>query len=102
MPYFIFAFEEVGRAGVGKNKGQYCLEKVFGLNNGEEMLIYDGKSHFKDDFHTIDSREITSQGESPDPYRVKLRFLTPARIKYNGKFIDDVGFGLCFHDFHPW
>jgi len=54
MPYFIFAFEEVGRVGVGKNRGQYCLEKVIGLNNGQETLIYDGKSHFKDDFHTID------------------------------------------------
>ena len=31
MPYFIFAFEEVGRVGVGKNKGQYSIEKVIGM-----------------------------------------------------------------------
>lgn len=98
MPYFIFAFEEVGRVGVGKNRGQYCLEKVIGLNNGEETLIYDGKSHFKDDFHTIDSGDIMSQDELPDPHRAKFRFLTPARIKYNGKFIDDANFEVLIRN----
>jgi CRISPR-associated endoribonuclease Cas6 len=98
MPYFIFAFEEVGRVGVGKNKGQYSLEKVIGMNNGEKTLIYDGKSHFRDDFHTIDSREIMGQGELPDSCRVKLRFLTPARIKYNGKYIDDANFEVVIRN----
>jgi CRISPR-associated endoribonuclease Cas6 len=98
MPYFIFAFEEVGRIGVGKNRGQYCLLKVVSKNNGEDTLIYDGKSHFRDDFHTIDSGEIIKAGELPDPYHVKLRFLTPARIKYNGKFIDDANFEIVIRN----
>jgi len=98
MPYFIFAFEEVGRVGVGKNNGQYSLEKVIGMNNGEETLIYDGKSHFRDDFHTIDSNAIINVGELPDSHRVKLRFLTPARIKYNGKFIDDANFEVVIRN----
>ena len=98
MPYFIFAFEEVGRVGVGKNKGQYSLEKVIGLNNGKEKLIYDGKSHFKDDFHTRDSEEIMKDIDSCDPHHVKLRFLTPARIKYNGKFIDNANFEIVIRN----
>jgi len=28
MPYFIFAFEEVGRVGVGKNKANIHLKKL--------------------------------------------------------------------------
>lgn len=72
MPYFIFAFEEVGRVGVGKNNGQYSLEKVTGMNNGEESLIYDGKSHFRDDFHTVDSNDIMKVGELPNFQHVKL------------------------------
>jgi CRISPR-associated endoribonuclease Cas6 len=34
----------------------------------------------------------------PDPYHVKLRFLTPARIKYNGKFIDDANFEIVIRN----
>jgi CRISPR-associated endoribonuclease Cas6 len=98
MPYFIFAFEEVGRVGVGKNNGQYSLEKVIGMNNGEESVIYDGKSHFRDDFHTTDSNDIMKEGELPDSYRVKLRFLTPTRIKYNGKFITDTNFEIVIRN----
>ncbi|MCE8429906.1 MAG: hypothetical protein J5U19_16155 [Candidatus Methanoperedens sp.] len=60
-----------------------------GMNNGEETLIYDGKSHFNDEFHTIDSFDIIKEGELSDSHRVKLRFLTPAIIKYNGKLITD-------------
>lgn len=98
MPYFIFAFEEVGRVGVGKNKGQYSLEKVISMNRDKEMLIYDGKSHFRDDFNAIDSDEIINVGELPNSHRVKLRFLTPARIKYNGKFIDDTNFEVVIRN----
>ncbi|TRZ89595.1 MAG: CRISPR system precrRNA processing endoribonuclease RAMP protein Cas6 [Methanosarcinales archaeon] len=98
MPYFIFAFEEVGRVGVGKNKGQYSLEKVISMNKDKETLIYDGKSHFRDDFNAIDSDEIINVGELPNSHRVKLRFLTPARIKYNGKFIDDTNFEVVIRN----
>lgn len=98
MPFFIFAFEEVGRVGIGKNKGQYSLEKVSGMNSGEETLIYDGKSHVKDEIHTLDSNEIMKEGELPNSARVKLRFLTPARIKYNGKFIDYANFEIVIRN----
>lgn len=98
MPFFIFAFEEVGRVGVGRNKGQYSLEKVIGMNNGEDTLIYDGKSHFRDDFSTIDSNDIINEGEISNSQRVKLRFLTPARIKYNGKLITDANFEIVIRN----
>jgi CRISPR-associated endoribonuclease Cas6 len=98
MPFFIFAFEEVGRVGVGKNKGRYSLEKVIGMNNGEETLIYDGKSHFRDYFQTMDSNDIMKEADLADPYHVKLRFLTPARIKYNGKFIDNANFEIMIRN----
>ena len=98
IPFFIFAFEEVGRIGVGKNKGKYSLEKVIGLNNGEEVLIYDGKSHFRDDFHTMDSMEIMKEGVMLNSSRVKLRFITPTRIKYNGKFTSDLNFEVVMRN----
>ncbi len=98
IPFFIFAFEEVGRMGVGKNNGTYLLEKVISVNNGEDVLIYDGKSHFRDDFHTLDSREIMNEGIMDNPTRVKLNFTTPTRIKYEGKFTVDLNFEIVMRN----
>ncbi|MDY6856503.1 MAG: hypothetical protein SWO11_17730, partial [Thermodesulfobacteriota bacterium] len=55
IPYFVLAFEELGRMGIGKNKGKYRLEEVFSLNGNEEMLIYDSKSHIKEGYEALDS-----------------------------------------------
>ena len=33
IPYIIFAFEELGRIGIGKDKGKYSIEKVISFNN---------------------------------------------------------------------
>lgn len=98
MPFFIFAFEEVGKIGVGKNKGKYSLEKVTGINNGEETLIYDGKSHFRYYFLTLDSEEIMNEGKMFDSKIARLRFLTPARIKYNGKLTADANFEILMRN----
>jgi len=58
IPYIIFAFEELGRIGIGKDKGKYSLEKVISINNDREILIYDGDSHILDDFCVMDSTEL--------------------------------------------
>jgi hypothetical protein len=61
IPYIIFAFEELGRTGIGKDKGKYSLEKVISINNDREILIYDGDPHIRDDFYMMDSAELVRQ-----------------------------------------
>ncbi len=56
IPYFIFAFEELGRMGIGKNKGKYFIEKVISMYKDKEIIIYDGNSHFKDNYRIIGVR----------------------------------------------
>jgi len=100
LPYFIFTFEELGRMGIGKDKGKFFLQEVYGLNLEEgEKLIYRGEQRkllnlfsiqypFRDGFDqygSVDGREETDE--------LTLRFLTPIRIKYNGT----VGHELEFH-----
>jgi hypothetical protein len=53
IPYFIFGFEELGRVGIGKNNGTYSIEKVMSCYKERELLIYDGDSHFRDDYQVI-------------------------------------------------
>lgn len=98
IPYFIFAFEELGRRGIGKNNGKYDLDKVISVHENIEVLIYDGNSHFRDNYLVIDSVELVNVAAKLDQHRVTLRFLTPARIKYKGKFTMDITFEIIIRN----
>lgn len=98
IPYFIFAFEELGRIGIGKNKGKYSLEKVISLNKDKEIIIYDGNSHFRDDYQVIDSAELIQEASQLNYHQVTLCFLTPARIKYEGKLTMDIDFEIVMRN----
>jgi hypothetical protein len=98
IPYFIFAFEALGRIGLGKNKGNYDLEKVLSMNekSDTEKLIYNGDSHIKEDHSVIDSADLL---RSPHDYhQVSLRFITPTRIKYGGKLTKDIDFEIVMRN----
>ncbi len=98
IPYFIFAFEEMGRIGIGKNKGKYSLEKVISLNDHKDILIYDGKSHFKDNFQVSDSSDLIQDAAKFNRGEITLRFLTPVRIKYKGKLPRDIDFEIVIRN----
>lgn len=98
IPYFIFAFEELGRIGIGKNKGKYRLEEVIGINNGKEILIYDGESHIKEEYGIIDFTDLIREASQLNYQQVTLRFLTPTRIKYGGKLTKDIDFEIVMRN----
>lgn len=98
IPYFIFAFEELGRTGIGKNKGKYSLEKVISLDKDREMLIYDGESHFRDDYYVMDSADLLQEASQHGYNKVTLRFLTPTRIKYEGKLTINIDFEVVMRN----
>ncbi len=98
IPYFIFAFEELGRIGIGKNKGKYSLKKVISLHKDREMLIYDSHSHFRYDYQVIDSAELIHEASQLNYHQVTLRFLTPARIKYEGKLTINTDFEVVMRN----
>ena len=98
IPYIIFAFEELGRIGIGKDKGKYSLEKVISINNDRELLIYDGKSHIQDDFYVMDSTELVRQAAQLNYQQVTFHFLTPTRIKNNGKLTIDIDFVIILRN----
>ncbi len=98
IPYFIFAFEEMGRTGIGKNKGKYSLEKVISLKDHRDILIYDGKSHFKDNFQVIESGDLIQDAAKFNHREMTLRVLTPVRIKYEGKLPRDIDFEIVIRN----
>ena len=98
IPYIIFAFEELGRLGIGKDKGKYSLEKVISINNDREILIYDNDSHIRDDFYVIDSTELFRDAAQLNYQQVTFHFLTPTRIKNKGKLTIDIDFVIILRN----
>jgi len=98
IPYIIFAFEELGRIGIGKDKGKYSLEKVLSINNDREVLIYDGESHVQDDFYFMDSAELVRKAAQLNYRQVTFQFLTPTRIKNEGKLTIDIDFAILLRN----
>ena len=98
IPYFIFAFEELGRIGLGKNKGKYRLEKVISINENKDrdILIYDGESHIREAWAVIDSADLLRS--QLNYHQISLRFLTPTRIKYKGKLTKNIDFEIVMRN----
>jgi len=97
-PYFIFAFEELGRIGIGKDRGKYQIESVTNIGCGKETLIYDGNSHIKDSPQVIDRTDIQNIASQLNHHQITLRFLTPTRIKYKGKLTKDLNFEVLIRN----
>ncbi|GAB5045822.1 CRISPR system precrRNA processing endoribonuclease RAMP protein Cas6 [Thermodesulfovibrio sp. TK110] len=88
IPYFIYTFEQLGKTGIGKGRGKYSLREV----RVDENIIYSKgilkKSYPK--FIEIPSKfEITNSVE-----RLKLKLITPLRIKYQRKFVTELDFHI--------
>jgi CRISPR-associated endoribonuclease Cas6 len=113
LPYFIYTFDEMGRMGIGKGKGRYCLEEVRAMNIGErskvkgeseekegvrekvkgerEETIYSGKDKtLRNNFSVLRVDDLSpftynlSSSSNLPPSILHLRFLTPTRLKFDG------------------
>lgn len=82
FPYFIYAFEELGKLGLGKDKGTYTLRQAYEANNGKPALVYDGaKRQLKGKLEPQTLATLPTLN-SALPDTLTLRFLTPVRIVY--------------------
>ena len=92
LPYFIYAFDEMGRIGMGKRvggqRGRFKLEEV---RWGAETIFnpVDGKIRLPDSLPQLSLKTGRSEG-SADSLTVKL--LTPLRFKRNGRLDDTLPF----------
>ena len=95
LPYFIFAFDELGRAGLGKDKGRYKLLKAEGTNG--EIIFQSGK--IQDNINCISFRDIIDQFQhslnvSTKNYQVKILFVTPTRFVLKDELANEITFKM--------
>src|SRR3990167_6952792 len=106
LPYFIYAFTELGKAGIGRNRAKYELTRVEGLDSkNQPTIIYTSDSktiianppvisfNFSERdvawelaSHVLNHKD-TALEQTPT---LGFRFLTPARVKYNGSLTDQL------------
>jgi len=102
LPYFIYAFEELGRIGIGKGKGKFQLVKVSEAHlplqqaKDKESIIYQGNDKMLREIDgPIQWQDIIG---SPIPSQTHLSFLTPVRIKYENSLAKNLEFHVFFRN----
>jgi CRISPR-associated endoribonuclease Cas6 len=103
LPYFIYAFEELGRIGIGKGRGKYELREVAeegGESEGDSFpkkrVIYSGDTKLLTQTNPpIQWSDILMNHPEP-PNAIQVSFITPTRIKYKNSLTKDLEFHIFF------
>jgi hypothetical protein len=88
-PYFLTAFQELGRAGVGKPAGRYALQRISAVHpwRAERELVYDGvEVRVGERDLSASWADVAAWAKELPGDQLTLRFLTPTRIKYQDRY----------------
>jgi CRISPR-associated endoribonuclease Cas6 len=103
LPYFIYAFEELGRLGIGKGRGTYELRKVTEEGSKGDILqkkrvIYSGDTKLLTQTNApIQWSDMVINHPSPS-HAIRVSFMTPTRIKYKNSLTKDLEFHVFFRN----
>lgn len=103
LPYFIYAFDELGRVGLGRGKGKYRLISVESLSlMGEVAPLYSGaKKLLQSNFEVMRADDLLDPCPALPPNgEVTIHFLTSTRIKSAGHLTDEAEFQVLFRSLH--
>jgi CRISPR-associated endoribonuclease Cas6 len=93
LPYFVFTFTEMGKRGIGKNRGKFDVVSVEALNlDGTRTEIFNGNTGIlkaaenRIDYSLFEKAELSDE--------ITISFETPVRIKHNDRLSSDIPFNL--------
>ncbi|ODS30927.1 MAG: hypothetical protein SCARUB_03950 [Candidatus Scalindua rubra] len=100
LPYYILTFAELGKQGIGRDRGKFILERVEGLDvNGESNTIYScEKEVLQNDYPLLDASQLNHKENQMNNTWVELKFLTPFRVRFDGKITDNIEFHVIFRN----
>jgi CRISPR-associated endoribonuclease Cas6 len=93
LPYFVFAIDQIGRRGLGTERGRYELRQVELHRNGQSRVIYDGNNQV---LHALPPPEPDHRPPAAKTSSLTLDLKTPLRIKQNGKLVTRLDFTTFF------
>lgn len=93
LELFLAIFEEMGRCGLGKIRGRCYLDEVYSISDDDYTPVYLKSSGHK----ILNSPVKRSWSEFCEPLdrdieRIRVQFLTPARIQNQGRLVDELPF----------
>ncbi|MBI5485058.1 MAG: CRISPR system precrRNA processing endoribonuclease RAMP protein Cas6 [Deltaproteobacteria bacterium] len=91
LPYFVYAFEELGMMGIGKRKGEFRLDRVC---CGDDV-VYEGATKVLNSLSCRDA-EGTENNIEEGQRQIVLNFLTPTRLVLNEKLMAAPDFQTIF------
>jgi hypothetical protein len=124
LPYFVYAFQRMGELGIGKGRGTFELQRVYNIGLCEIPFIPPSPKGGRGDFtlrgnpaghdgsqaHRLETiyedgvlrmpheflglREAQSISTSLAPQAVRLQFLTPLRLVFDGELCCDPQFHI--------
>lgn len=87
LPYFVYAFDQLGEMGLGREQGKYSLDRVTATVTQNE--IYNNQTTTLTGDYTIQQfADFCNISENSDSGTITLNFLTPTRILYQNRLID--------------
>ena len=100
LPYFILTFAELGKQGIGRDRGKFVLEKVEGLGeNGEGNIIYAcEKEVLQNDYPLLEASQLNHTEDKNNNNQIELKFLTPFRVRFEGKITDNIKFHVILRN----
>ncbi|MCF7740517.1 MAG: CRISPR system precrRNA processing endoribonuclease RAMP protein Cas6 [Candidatus Marinimicrobia bacterium] len=91
IPYIITAIERMGNKGLGKDRGKFKIENIIQENSQDSTIIY--KNNDKTVKNNTENIILNLPRQTSESYsRVKVNFLSPMRIKKDGKITDQITF----------
>jgi hypothetical protein len=101
LPYMIYAISEMAHKGLGSRRIPFELKEAYAIGEkGSKIKIYSGKTQqiatpvrvAKSLSELVKTRLEELENESSDSDVLKIRFVTPTRIRVAGDLLAEIGF----------
>jgi CRISPR-associated endoribonuclease Cas6 len=119
LPYFIYTFDELGLMGIGKGKGKYQLEEVIAITPGGRSKVEGERGNEQGEWRKVKGEEAIPIYSGKDkilhsnykimqiedlltfdltPFTLDLIFVTPTRLKFDGKLSPTLEFHILIRN----
>jgi len=96
LPYYVYAFDELGRMGLGRERGRYRLEQV--TNDEDQQIYHVNHGTLSSDFKTRNFGDLLAAIKSDNNHEIKLHFITPTRITEKNQLTKQLPFELLLRN----
>lgn len=85
LPFFIYAFDALGKMGLGKDKAQFRLLRVEDALSENKPIYNSTNRRLSTQFRSLTIDDLSRQFPDRKITTITIRFLTPTRLMLNGK-----------------